>query len=179
MYYDLLVSGEARDYLEDLGFSRLRIPVQVLGPNEADKAYSRDSLVFIRASNSLRKNKKLVSLPVDGILDPVFPRMNALDFNSLTILRDNDTAIVLSLSRFLSSTSLDRSRLLIRARLLLRMAVKKHVRVILTSGAKHPFDLRTPYQLKVFGQILGLTEKQAERAISSAPEYLISRKVIG
>ncbi len=177
-FYDLLVFGEARNYVEELGFRKFD-RVSVLDPGELDKTYDRGALVFIKASNSIQKNKKLVKLPIDGILDPVFPRMNALDYNSFTVLRDNDTPIVFSLSRFMKARGIERARLIERARMMVKMAVRKHVRVVITSGAVHPFDLRTPIQLVSFGEMLGLNHAQSERAISSSPEYLIRRKFNG
>ncbi len=178
-YYDLLVSGDAREHLTSYGYSDPGIPVVVLEPSQLDKAYSPDALVFVRSSNTLEKNKKIVRAPCDGIVDPIYPRANVLDYNALTTARDNDITLVFTLSRFLSVKGIERAKLIARARLLIRMALKKGVRILLASGAEHPFDLRTPYQLESFGVLLGLSWKKAEWSITKTPEYLIRRKSHG
>lgn len=175
-YYDLLVTGEAKGKVTEIGFTPFNSPVRLLPPERFMDAYDPNSIILVQASNSIEVNRKIIRSPCDGIVDPIFKRANGLDYNAYTIMKDNDIALVITLFRFLGVRGIDRARLIYRARQAVKMAIKKKVRIIITSGADHVFDTRTPYQLKNFGEFLGLTPKQAERAISTAPEYLLHRK---
>ncbi|GEM_PF-3064220 len=175
-YYDILAVGEARQTVKEFGFSKFDKDVVVLSPEETDSAYRRDELVFVTASNSLDKNKKIVRLPIDGIVDPFFPRASPFDKAMLTVARDNDLVIVITLSKFLSTRGIDRARLIVKARRLIALAHKERVPIVISSKAEHPFELRTPFQLVNLGIELGMTAEKARWAISKVPEALRRKK---
>ncbi len=174
-YYDILVDPKFEGVIERLGYSKLGVGIQVLDSNEIDMAYARDKLVFVKSSNSLEKNRRILKSPCDGIVDPVFPRLLALDYPAMTIAKDNDCSIILTLSNLEKYTGIQRANYLSRTRLLVKMATKKRLRVILTTGASSEFQLRTPIQLISFGKVLGMTDSQAKRAIGPAVEHIRRR----
>ncbi len=174
-YYDLLADKSLGDVLRDLGFSDPGVDTLVVPSDEVDKAYAKDKLVFVEASNSLDKNRKILKMPCDGIVDPVFPKFIALDYPALTIAKDNNCAIVITLSKLYKYRGVQRANYLSRLRLLVRMALKKNVRIVLTTRAKTEFEVKSPLQLIAFGKALGMDDKQSKRSIGPVIEYVRGR----
>lgn len=159
-----------------MGFSEFPVGIKVVEHTDIDKAYSKEDLVFVRSSNSLDKNKKIIRLPVDGIIDPFFPKAKSFDTGMLNIARDNNIVIVITLTKFLEARGVERARLVVNGRRLVNLANKSGVSVLLTTGAMNRFQLRVPLQLISLGVILGMTPNRAKWSLSKIPESLARRK---
>src|SRR3989344_5713528 len=122
---------------------------------------------------SEEKNRKAVeNKQVDILLAPERigkkDRLNQRDSGLNDVLckfaRDNDVAIGFSFSDLLNSKF--RAVLLGRMMQNVRLCRKYKVRMVLASFAKDPWEMRTAYDLLAFGQVLGMTPKEATIALN-------------
>ncbi|MDP1694611.1 MAG: RNase P subunit p30 family protein [Candidatus Woesearchaeota archaeon] len=122
---------------------------------------------------SEEKNRKAVeNKQVDILLAPERigrkDRLNQRDSGVNDILckfaRDNDVAIGFSFADLLNSKF--RAVLLGRMMQNVRLCRKYKVRMVLASFAKDPWEMRTAYDLLAFGQVLGMTPKEATIALN-------------
>lgn len=168
-YYDLLAKTvKAREVAEQLGFKTY--PFVDLQPNELDRAYDPEKVVFVRGG-TLEQNKKIVRSPCDIILDAL-----NVDSSIVQVALDNDVTFGISLHQFLYSKRLKRIKLIKAYRRLIKLYVDMGARILLVSGATNNFEARPPMQLASLGVFLGLTKQQAKWSISKVPEYIISKK---
>ncbi len=122
---------------------------------------------------SEEKNRKAVeNKQVDILLAPERvgkkDRLNQRDSGLNDVLckfaRDNDIAIGFSFSDVLNSKY--RAILLGRMMQNVRLCRKYKVRMVLGSFAKNVWEMRAPNDLSAFGQVLGMTSKEAMIALN-------------
>ena len=116
---------------------------------------------------TLEENRKIVRRR-KTLVNPLSKGILSVDTALLTIAKKNNVAIGITLDQF----NKQRIRLLSNYMLLVKLCKRKGVRLFLSSG-KTP---RTTEELIAFGEMLGMTEKQAKWSISKVPEYLLEEE---
>ena len=124
---------------------------------------------------SEEKNRKTVeNKQVDILVAPERvgrkDRLNQRDSGLNDVLcklaKENDVAIGFSFSDLLNS----KYRAVVLGRMMqnVRLCRKYKVRMVLASFAHDPWDMRSAYDLLAFGQVLGMTPKEATIALNFA-----------
>ena len=99
-----------------------------------------------------------------GKKDRFTQRDSGLNHVLCALAKQNDVAIGFSFSDLLNSSH--RSMLLGRMLQNVRLCRKYKVRMVVASFAKDPKEMRSAYDLLAFGQVLGMTPKEAKQALS-------------
>ena len=87
------------------------------------------------------------------------------------------TSLEIQAAPLLHSSGLQRSKILKTYRETVATAVDAGMEVVLSSGAAHPMELRSPVAMVHIGLLLGIERKLAERAIQELPAHLIERSM--
>jgi len=87
------------------------------------------------------------------------------------------TALEIQAAPLLHSSGLQRSKILKMYRETVATAVDAEMGVVLSSGAAHPMELRSPVAMVHIGLLLGIERKLAENAIQELPTHLIERSM--
>ena len=89
----------------------------------------------------------------------------------------NDTALEVPIQPLLYTHGLNRSRILKEMTDAIKIALQCDMRVVLTSGAGAPLQLRSPYAMTHIGMFLGLSQAKAVESISENPLAIIERNI--
>jgi RNase P/RNase MRP subunit p30 len=87
------------------------------------------------------------------------------------------TALEIQAAPLLHSSGLQRSKILKSYRETVATAVDAGMGVVLSSGAAHPMELRSPVAMVHIGLLLGIERELAESAIQELPAHLIERSI--
>ncbi|MBD3405506.1 MAG: hypothetical protein GF411_05145 [Candidatus Lokiarchaeota archaeon] len=93
------------------------------------------------------------------------------------IAADTGTSLEVIISPLLKSSGLSRSIILKGYRDSIRTALSAGMRIVLSSGARNPYQMRSPKALSHIGYILGLDQAQSKRAILETPDDIIRYNV--
>ena len=85
------------------------------------------------------------------------------------------TALEIRYEPLLHLVGLNRSKVIKTYRESIRTAIDSGMQVILSSGATHPLNLRSPMAMRHIGELLGMEPKYAEYVVSEAPKIIIER----
>ncbi|TXT56954.1 MAG: putative Ribonuclease P protein component 3 [Candidatus Thorarchaeota archaeon] len=83
------------------------------------------------------------------------------------------TALEVIIAPLLKTKGLSRSLILKGYRTSVKTALAAKMDVVISSGAKTPYQMRSPKALSHIGYILGLNQQQADRAIFDIPERIV------
>ncbi|WP_338098380.1 RNase P subunit p30 family protein [Methanolapillus ohkumae] len=92
------------------------------------------------------------------------------------IAADNHIAFGFDFYPFLQTRGLKRSRIFSGVMEMIPVLQKYDVPIILFSGAPAVYDLRGMYELIAFGQLLGLSEADAKKAVTDFPQKIIEER---
>ena len=128
----------------------------------------------IERGGTLKLNQKIIRKKgVQILLDPVTSKAKEFDTAIAQVAKDNGVAIAISLAQILDTQGLDRVRLLKNLFHVIKICKKMKNDVVLVSGARNIYELRSPRELASIGVLLGLTEAQALWAISEVPKAIL------
>ncbi|WNY24648.1 RNase P subunit p30 family protein [Methanolapillus millepedarum] len=89
---------------------------------------------------------------------------------------DNHVAFGFDLFPFLQTRGFRRSRLFAGVFDMIPILQKYDVPILISSGAKSVYDLRDSYELIAFGELLGLSQADAQKAVFEFPKKIIEER---
>jgi ribonuclease P/MRP protein subunit RPP1 len=109
---------------------------------------------------------------VDVLFIPTFQPNIAL----MRTAHEYEKAFEIPLNAIISNTGVQRAFLLSRIRFFLKVCNKYKVDFIITSRASTKYLMRTPREMIAVGELLGLTQDQAAKALSATPLSILENK---
>ena len=85
------------------------------------------------------------------------------------------TALEIQFTAILQSTGLHRSRVLKGFREATRTALDAGMKIVLSSGASHPINMRAPIAMTYIGLMLGMNRVDSREAVFDAPQQIVER----
>lgn len=102
-------------------------------------------------------------------------RSSGVDDIISRLLAEHTTAVEFNLSSILSTYGMLRAQIMGRMSQNILLSRKYGVPMILTSGAVDRWSLRAPRDLAAVGRVLGMTDTEANKAVSTTPQKLIQK----
>jgi RNase P/RNase MRP subunit p30 len=102
-------------------------------------------------------------------------RSSGVDDIISRLLAEHTTAVEFNLSSLLSTYGMLRAQVMGRMTQNILLSRKYGVPMILTSGAVDRWGLRAPRDLAAVGRVLGMTDIESKKAVSSTPQKLIQK----
>jgi ribonuclease P/MRP protein subunit RPP1 len=147
--YDIVFSEEAKKAADQMGFNII---------------FTDQDLKIVKGG-SLEKNRKAVRSKIDLLLDPTTNKGLEFDSAVAQVAHDNNVAVGFSLDSMISQG--DKFPGLLRnIKFAVKLCLKKKADIVIITGAKDKYGVRTPKDLIAIGELLGLTRPQAVWAIS-------------
>lgn len=154
MTYDFVLSEECLAFGKELGFSELR-----------------HCTTGIFMGKGIDENKQAIRHNGISVLaDPADARGICMDTALLTVAKDKEKAILFSLRPILEARNYQRAKVIHNMCQAMALAKKSRATVLVASLAQDKYGMRPPQQLAAFGQMLGMSRKEAEWAITEAPK---------
>ncbi len=116
----------------------------------------------------------------EGLVDllTVNPRTNPkLRKTTARLAAGSGTALEIPILPLLRTTGLVRSKIIKTFSETIRTAKQSGMKVILSSGAFHPLQIRSPRALQHIGMLLGLERSEAKAAVSDIPIGIIEHNI--
>ncbi len=155
-FYDLDVRFPVkREAMAGLGFSDFRM---FSGSHALAESQSVDAL---RQAAKGRKAKLLLMSSFQA------------DVGLLRDAKQEGKAFVFPISMLLRANGIERGKLMSRMAYLLKLCVQLGAHYVLASGARNEYELKSPEELVVIGEALGLSRDQALWAISETPKLFL------
>lgn len=107
--------------------------------------------------------------------DNIDQRNSGIDSTIATLLSERGIALEINFSEFLNSYGFVRAQKIGKVRQNILIARKYKTPIIITSGAKSIYEMRTPRELMSFGKILGMSDGEAKNALEKNPLMLIEK----
>ncbi len=85
------------------------------------------------------------------------------------------TALEIQFTAILQSTGLNRSRVLKGFREATRTALNAGMKIVLSSGASHPINMRSPMAMTYIGLMLGMNRVDSREAVFNTPQRIVER----
>jgi len=85
------------------------------------------------------------------------------------------TALEIQFAAILRSTGLNRSRVLKGFREATRTALDADMKIVLSSGASHPINMRSPMAMAYIGFMLGMNRVDSREAVFNTPQRIVER----
>ncbi|RLG21111.1 hypothetical protein DRN74_03695 [Candidatus Micrarchaeota archaeon] len=169
-FIDFVASEDCVSFGKKLGFSRL-----LFNELSRDKI-SKTKINIISPKSPEESKRQLRNKMIDIILDPFDKRGLFIDSAFLNIAKQKQISIGISFSKFLRADENSRIRLLHNMRRLTALVSKLKGDLVLMSLAAEIYEMRSPEQLILFGEMLGLSRAQATWCITESPKGIIRRK---
>lgn len=136
------------------------------------KVVNAKTFLIIEGISEERNRKAVENKQVDILLSPeragkkdrLRQRDSGLNHVLCALARDNNVAIGFNFSDVLNAENL--AEVLGRMMQNVRLCRKYKVRMVLASFAKNPWEMRYARDLMAFGQVLGMTPKEAKKALN-------------
>ena len=106
-------------------------------------------------------------------LDPL--RNNQIRESTARLAASSGTCLEIQFTPLLTSIGLNRSKIIKSYREALKTATDAGMPVVLSSGAKHPLNMRSSMAMRHIGLLLGLESKLAESVVSRTPFEVLER----
>ncbi|KYC49171.1 MAG: Ribonuclease P protein component 3 [Candidatus Methanofastidiosum methylothiophilum] len=135
------------------------------------KAEGIDIIIF-KSKDSKENREALKIKEITLISNP-----DNLDSVCFDLARENSIGFEINLQDFFNSQRYRRVKTLEGYRELLKAYRKFLFPIVLTSGARDSYEVKTPLTLLSFGCILGMDIREAKGAITTVPEMLINKKI--
>ena len=111
----------------------------------------------------------ILAHPERGRKDPGF------DYVMAKIAKKNNTAIELNFRSFLAENGLKRIRVIEHFKNNIKLARKYDVKLIVTTGAKSIYEMRSPREISAFFEYLGMGREELLKAMIYNPKEIIER----
>ncbi len=85
------------------------------------------------------------------------------------------TALEIQFTAILQSAGLNRSRVLKGFRESTRIALDAGMKIVLSSGASHPINMRSPMAMTYIGFMLGMNRVDSREAVFNTPQRIVER----
>ena len=85
------------------------------------------------------------------------------------------TALEIQFTAILQSTGLNRSRVLKGFREATRTALDAGMKIVLSSGASYPINMRSPMAMTYIGLMLGMNRVDSKEAVINTPQRIVER----
>jgi len=121
----------------------------------------------VETANWAAENQRVDLLTVDSSQE------HRLRSSTAHLAAISDTALEIRFEPLLYLVGLNRSKVIKAYRESIRTAVDSGMQVILSSGATHPFQMRSPRAIQHIAELLGMERKYAEYAINHAPLQIV------
>ena len=138
------------------------------------KSYKKVDVLMVEGGN-LKINRAACENPRIDILSRPYNNRRDSGINHILAkeAEKNNVIIELCLNDLIKTKGHFRSKTITQFRDIILLSNKFKFNIILTSGAKTIYDLRTPQDMLTLIKSLGLTQKEAEKTLSSTPELII------
>ncbi|MHA2025439.1 MAG: RNase P subunit p30 family protein [Candidatus Thorarchaeota archaeon] len=171
---------------------------QIEGPISKEQGFSvvKRADVLSRGLDSVRKqttrirsNTMIIAVPLTTVeianwaaednrvdlltLDP--SRNNQMRESTARLAASSGTGLEIQFTPLLNLIGLNRSKIIKVYREAIKTATDAGMPVILSSGAKHPLNMRSSMAMRHIGLLLGLESKLAETVVSSTPFEILER----
>lgn len=171
---------------------------QIEGPisNEQGLSVAKRADVLGRGLNSVKKETTrirsqtlIVAVPLTTVeianwaaednrvdlltLDP--SRNNQIRESTARLAASSGTCLEIQFTPLLNSIGLNRSKIIKAYREAMKTATDAGMLVVLSSGAKHPLNMRSSMAMRHIGLLLGLESKLAETVVSRTPFEILER----
>ncbi|MCK4884348.1 MAG: hypothetical protein KAS30_05730 [Candidatus Diapherotrites archaeon] len=111
---------------------------------------------------------------VNALTHPQSIKNAGIDHSTARVAHDNNIALEIQLSQLLNSYGMQKSRFMYSTIHAIRIANKYGMKIIFSTGAKTPWDLRSAQDMIYIAMSFGLEFDAAKRMISTLPESIIS-----
>lgn len=166
-YYDH-VAGLAGD---DCDFKAVMIMPDHLRGIKDIISNKRPDIVFAQGKD-LATNRKIIESSEVDILSRPYP----IDDTLAKMAQRNDKCFEICARDLVRMKGYLRSRAMQSLSKTIELATKRHVRLVITSGARDRLEVMTPRELVAFGVILGFSYPQAKGAITAIPKAFLSER---
>ena len=165
---------------------QIKSAVEIVAKNPEDlkrkvgKFRNKVDILMVNCGGDVKINRAACEDPrVDILLQPYKGRRDS-GINHVLAKKaaENSVAIELNLKYLLKTGLRHRFRVLNQFRHIVDLQRKFNFPVIITSDATSIYDLRTPQDLIAIAQCFGMTEYEAEYAISKTPQKIIERAAL-
>lgn len=126
-------------------------------------------LASVETTNWAAEDHKVDLLTVDSSQE------HRLRDSTAGLAASSGTALEIRFEPLLHLTGLNRSKVIKTYREAIRTASDAGMQVILSSGAKHPLNMRSAVSMWHIGELLGMDEKHAKIAVNQTPIAIIER----
>lgn len=89
--------------------------------------------------------------------------------------KHSETALEIQFAAILQSTGLNRSRVLKGFREAARTALDADMKIVLSSGASHPINMRSPMAMTYIGLMLGMNRVDSREAVLNTPQWIVEQ----
>ncbi|MFW9981733.1 MAG: RNase P subunit p30 family protein [Candidatus Thorarchaeota archaeon] len=136
-----------------------------------------------------RKQSMIVSVPLTTVeianwaaedskvdlltLDP--SREHRFRDSTARLAAASGTYLEIQFTPLLDSFGLNRSKIIKVFREAVHTAISGGMSIVLSSGAKHPLQMRSPMAIRYIGKLLGMTSKYAETTVCEVPYEILER----
>ena len=128
-----------------------------------------------RAASECHEVDVLCHPEMDAKKDFIHQKNSGIDQIITKLMAERYIALELNFSEILDSHGVVRSQILGRMRQNVMLARKYNTPMIITSGARDKWDLRSPRELMAIGRMLGMTESEARSAVEEIPLKIIQK----
>jgi len=158
----------------ELGFSKAVSPIflEASKPSELKKKPKKGELLCVVSSDNETLRQACRKPYISFLLDPSFSG----DVGLLKLAAEKNKPFLLPTSLVLESRGMRRAMLLSRMRFFVHLCTAFKTPLLLGSGAKNEFQLKTPRELVAIASALGLEHERAKFALSEQPAALLGEK---
>jgi len=128
------------------------------------------SLAGVETSNWAAEDRRvdLLTLGEDNI-------GSTLKDSTAHMAEHSGTALEIQFTAILQATGLNRSRVLKGFRESTRTALDAGMKIVLSSGASHPINMRSPMAMTYIGRTLGMNRVDSREAVFNTPQRIVER----
>lgn len=174
MYYDILNSTEDNELLKRLGFESIQLKATVISPKtvpELRKIISKhkdDEFILLHKPNEKVLRAAVQECSIDAT--DAF-----VEYPLIKKLAERRIAVLLNFNEMINAEFPKISKLLYLMSRTVGLAKKNRVPLMITSGAKSKYEMRSASELMAFGENLKMTAGEAKNALYVHQEKILER----
>lgn len=183
--HTLQESKELTDFANQLGWARVVKPAEIRSKNvqeEVRKVRKSADVIIASGEDSINLlasdcwEVDMIGSPETHDSGDFMHQMNSgIDYVIARACAEKGIAIELCFASVLNSYGRRRSQIIARMAQNVSICRDCGCDVIITSGAKDKYGLRAPRDLMAFGVLLGMSQEEAEQAVSRNPGRILKR----
>lgn len=118
----------------------------------------------------------LANLELSRKQDHTHYRRSGMDHKLARFASETKVAVEINFNNVLKSDGMRRAVILGRMMQNIKLCLKYNTPIVLTTGAKNKWEVRSPEDLISFASVLGLEKKQAKNALNQVAQEMIKKK---